>query len=112
MTDLLGREPIQLDEGMIRHAIAGRSVLVTGAAGSIGSELCRQVARFEPRRLIALDQAESDLFRIDLELRERFPRVLVYAEIADIRDRRSVEEVIRRHLWIRVPRCRATSTCR
>ena len=98
VTDLLGREPIQLDEGMIRHAIAGRSVLVTGAAGSIGSELCRQVARFEPRRLIALDQAESDLFRIDLELRERFPRVPMYAEIADIRDRRSIEEAIRRHL--------------
>ena len=98
VTDLLGREPIQLDEGMIRHAIAGRSVLVTGAAGSIGSELCRQVARFEPRRLIALDQAESDLFRIDLELRERFPRVPIYAEIADIRDRRSIEEAIQRHL--------------
>jgi FlaA1/EpsC-like NDP-sugar epimerase len=98
VTDLLGREPIQLDEGMIRHAIAGRSVLVTGAAGSIGSELCRQVARFEPRRLIALDQAESDLFRIDLELRERFPRVPMYAEIADIRDRRSIEEAIQRHL--------------
>jgi FlaA1/EpsC-like NDP-sugar epimerase len=98
VTDLLGREPIQLDEGLIRHNIAGRSVLVTGAAGSIGSELCRQVARFEPRRLVALDQAESDLFRIDLELRERFPRLAVWAEVGDIRDRRSMEDVLRRHL--------------
>jgi len=98
VADLLGREPIHLDEGMIRHNIRGRSVLVTGAAGSIGSEICRQVARFEPRRLVLLDQAESGLFRIDLELRERFPATPVFAEVADIRDRRSLDEVIRRHL--------------
>jgi FlaA1/EpsC-like NDP-sugar epimerase len=98
VTDLLGREPIHLDEGLIRHNIAGRSVLVTGGAGSIGSEICRQVARFGPRRLVVLDQAESELFRIDLLLREQFPQVPVFVEVADVRDRRGIEDVIRRHL--------------
>lgn len=94
VTDLLGREPVHLEEGRIRSAIARRCILVTGAAGSIGSELCRQIAGFEPRRLVLFDQAESDLFRIDLELRNRFPAVQVIPRIGDIRDGRRVEEVI------------------
>ena len=73
--DLLGRQQVRLDEAHVQASIAGRSVLVTGAAGSIGSELCRQVARFEPARLVAFDQAESDLFRIENELRERYPEL-------------------------------------
>ncbi len=97
VNDLLGRAPIQLNEDRIRSHIAGRSVLVTGAAGSIGSELCRQVAGFEPRKLIALDQAESDLFRIDLELRGKYPRLELVSEIGDIRDACRVEKVIQRH---------------
>jgi FlaA1/EpsC-like NDP-sugar epimerase len=97
ITDLLGREPVRLEEGRIRSAIAGRSILVTGAGGSIGSELCRQVASFDPARLVALDQAESDLFRIDLELREKFPAVEIVAQIGDIRDYQCVEEAIRRY---------------
>jgi FlaA1/EpsC-like NDP-sugar epimerase len=97
LTDLLGREPIQLDEERVRSDIAGRSVLVTGAAGSIGSELCLQVARFHPRKLVALDQAESGLFKVDQEFREKFPSVDRVTEIGDIRDPRRVEEVIRRH---------------
>lgn len=97
VNDLLGREPIQLNEDRIRSHIAGRSVLVTGAGGSIGSELCRQVAGFEPRKLIALDQAESDLFKIDLELREKHPRLELVPEIGDIRDACRVEKVIQRH---------------
>ncbi len=97
VTDLLGREPIQLDEDRVRSGITGRSVLVTGAAGSIGSELCLQVARFEPRKLVAFDQAESGLFRIEHELDEKFPSVDMVAEIGDIRDARRVEEVIRRY---------------
>jgi len=97
ITDLLGREPVQLEEEPIRFTIAGRSILITGAAGSIGSELCRQVARFEPRVLIAFDQAESDLFKIDLELRQKFPSLCVAAELGDIRDFPRIDEVLRRH---------------
>ena len=71
--DLLGRQPVKLDDAPVRDRIHGRSVMVTGAAGSIGSELCRQMARFKPSCLVAFDQAESDLFRIENELREKYP---------------------------------------
>ena len=95
--DLLGREPVQLDESRISSTIARRSILVTGAGGSIGSELCRQVARFEPDVLVALDQSESELFKIDLELRRKYPSLNVVAELGDIRDYPRVDEVIRQH---------------
>lgn len=94
VTDLLGREPVRIEEKRIREHIAGRSVLVTGAAGSIGSELCRQIATFGPFQLVILDQAESDLFRIDNELRAKFPDRRILAEIGDIRDESRVREVI------------------
>jgi FlaA1/EpsC-like NDP-sugar epimerase len=93
--DLLGREQVYLEEDRIQQKIADRSILVTGAAGSIGSELCRQVARFGPHRLVMLDQAESDLFKIDLELRDKHPHLAVSPEIGDIRDWRRVDEVMR-----------------
>ena len=73
LDDLLGREQVRLEEDRIHESIAGRSVLITGAGGSIGSELCRQAARFNPAKLIAFDQGETELFRIDLELREKYP---------------------------------------
>ncbi|MBI3695407.1 MAG: polysaccharide biosynthesis protein [Acidobacteria bacterium] len=95
--DVLGREPVRLEEDRIRSAIAGRSILITGAAGSIGSELCRQVARFEPQILVAFDQAETDLFRIDMELRRKFPSLMIMAEIGDIRDADRVNDVIHRY---------------
>ena len=97
LTDLLGRQPVKLDEAPIRSSIAGRSVLITGAAGSIGSELCRQVARFAPARLIALDQAESELFKIECELRSRFRDLELIAAVGDIRDRERVGEVLEEH---------------
>jgi FlaA1/EpsC-like NDP-sugar epimerase len=93
--DLLGREQVHLEEDRIHEKIADRSILVTGAAGSIGSELCRQIARFGPRRLVMLDQAESDLFKIDLELRDKYPHLRVSPEIGDIRDWRRIDEVLR-----------------
>lgn len=94
LTDLLGREPVRLEEQRIRSAIAGHSVLVTGAGGSIGSELCRQIGAFEPARLVILDQAESDLFHIDHELRAQFPSLEIVPVIADIRDSERVREVL------------------
>lgn len=96
LSDLLGRAPVSLDESRIRSSIAGASILVTGAGGSIGSELCRQIGRFGPRRLTLLDQAESDLFRIDLELRKTFPSMEVVPQVGDIRDAVLVDEVVQR----------------
>ena len=97
VNDLLGRQPVKLDEGPVHASIAGRSVLVTGAAGSIGSELCRQVARFKPACLIAFDQAESDLFRIENELRERYPELELVTALGDIRDADRLGDVLQRH---------------
>lgn len=94
--DLLEREPVQLSEERIRTHLAGRSILVTGAAGSIGSELCRQLAQFEPQKLIAFDQAESELFKIDLELRKSFPSLNLLAAIGDIRDGNRIGQLIAR----------------
>ncbi len=95
--DLLGREPVRLEETLIRESIEGRSVMVTGGGGSIGSELCRQVASFGPERLVILERGESDLFRIHRELSDRYPRLNVVPVIADIREMASVENAIRRH---------------
>lgn len=95
--DLLGREEVELEEQQIANSIAGSSILITGAAGSIGSELCRQTAAFSPKRLVILDHAESDLFKIEQELRLKNPDLEIVPVICDIRDLPSVEEVIRLH---------------
>ena len=95
--DLLGRQQVRLDEAHVQASIAGRSVLVTGAAGSIGSELCRQVARFNPACLVAFDQAESDLFRIENELRERYPELDLVVALGNIRDTDRLSEVLHEH---------------
>jgi FlaA1/EpsC-like NDP-sugar epimerase len=93
LTDLLGRPAVQLDEAPVREGLAGQCVLVTGAAGSIGSELCRQIARFNPSRLIAFDQAESDLFRIECELRDKYPELDFVPALGDIRDVQRLDQV-------------------
>jgi FlaA1/EpsC-like NDP-sugar epimerase len=94
--DLLGRDPVQLNEQHVRAHVMGRTILVTGAAGSIGSELCRQIAGLEPCKLIAFDQAESELFKIDLDLRKNFPSLDLMAEVGDIRDYNRIGELIAR----------------
>jgi FlaA1/EpsC-like NDP-sugar epimerase len=100
--DLLGRQPVKLDEAPVRDRIRGRCVLVTGAAGSIGSELCRQVARLGPSCLVAFDQAESDLFRIENELREKYPNLELIAALGDICDSARLPEIMERHRVERV----------
>jgi lipopolysaccharide/colanic/teichoic acid biosynthesis glycosyltransferase/nucleoside-diphosphate-sugar epimerase len=100
--ELLGRPAVRLDENEIRSRLRGRAVLVTGAGGSIGSELCRQIARFGPSALIGFDQAETPLFQIERELRERCPGVPFYAEIGSIRSRRRLEEVFSEHCPVSV----------
>ncbi len=84
VNDLLGREPVHVSEEAIGEHVTGRSVMVTGGCGSIGSELCRQLARFKPRRLVVFDQAESEMFLLALELRVQFPALELVTEIGDI----------------------------
>jgi FlaA1/EpsC-like NDP-sugar epimerase len=84
--DLLGRAPVQLDEAGIADTLAGRTVLITGAGGSIGSELCRQLARYAPARLVLFDQSEFNLYRIDQELAETHPTLQRVPLIGDVKD--------------------------
>ncbi|UXH77644.1 polysaccharide biosynthesis protein [Roseateles amylovorans] len=84
--DLLGREPVQLDEGGISECIGGKTVLITGAGGSIGSELCRQVARYGPSRLVLLELSEFALYSIEQELGEKFPHIPLVRLIGDVKD--------------------------
>jgi len=84
--DLLGREPVQLDEAVIGSTIRSRIVLVTGAGGSIGSELCRQICRFGPERLLLVERFENALFEIHRELAAAFPQVPIEPLVADISD--------------------------
>ncbi len=93
--DLLNRPPVELDMAPVGEELYGRTVLVTGAAGSIGSELARQIAAFLPSRLVLVDQNETNLFTLELELRRVAPRVAVFAEIGDVRDRERMRQIFR-----------------
>lgn len=93
INDLLGREVVQLDAAAVGRFLRGRRVLITGAGGSIGSEMCRQVCRYQPAELILVEQAETPLFDIDNELRATFPDMPVAAVICDIYDRDRVLEL-------------------
>ncbi|MDP2007327.1 MAG: nucleoside-diphosphate sugar epimerase/dehydratase [Rubrivivax sp.] len=84
--DLLGREPVVLDEAGIAQTLRGKCVLVTGAGGSIGSELCRQVARFLPAKLVLYEQSEFNLYTIEQELTEVFPALELVRLIGDVKD--------------------------
>lgn len=85
--DLLRREPVRTDVTAIQHYLAGTTILVTGAGGSIGSELCRQIARYAPRELILLGHGENSLYKMGLELDEKYPDLKYRQVIGDIRDR-------------------------
>jgi len=90
--DLLGRDAIKLDEARIGAYIKGRNVLVTGAGGSIGSELCRQICRFRPKRIVLYERAETPLYELQLELRQKFGDVEIIVQLADVRDRSQLEK--------------------
>ncbi|HEX6557803.1 MAG TPA: nucleoside-diphosphate sugar epimerase/dehydratase, partial [Longimicrobiales bacterium] len=94
--DLLGREPIDLHLPELSADLADCDVLITGAAGSIGSELARQVALHAPRTLVVLDQAETPLFFLEIELREAHPDLTIVPVIADIVDAPAIEQVFER----------------
>jgi FlaA1/EpsC-like NDP-sugar epimerase len=82
--DLLGRDPINIDTESIGHYLKDKIVLVSGAGGSIGSELCRQVAAFNPRNLILLDKTENNIFHIEMGFRHRFPNVPITPVLGDV----------------------------
>lgn len=95
--DLLGRQPVHIDEFKITAAIAGESVLVTGGCGTIGSELCRQLSNFGPEKLVIFDQAESEMFMLAMELRDRHPQLNLITEIGDIYRASRVNQVMAQH---------------
>jgi len=93
LDDLLGRDPVRLDTQKISAYLRDKRVLITGAGGSIGSELCRQVARFSPEKLILFENGETPLFSIEQELRDKYPKLRIYPIIGDIRYRARVEAI-------------------
>ena len=95
--DLLGRPQAELDRGAIAGLVAGRRVLVTGAGGTIGSELTRQIAALKPARLVLVENGEFNLYAIDMELRERFPALEFRAVLADVRDRGRIGALFEEH---------------
>ncbi len=95
--DLLGRDPVDVNLREISGYIEGKIVLVSGAGGSIGSELCRQIARFHPRRLVALDIYENSVFELAGELRRTYPNLECEVVIASIRSKERLEEVFNKY---------------
>ncbi|MEL7568058.1 MAG: nucleoside-diphosphate sugar epimerase/dehydratase, partial [Dehalobacterium sp.] len=93
--DLLGREPVEVDLDDITQYIRNQVVLVTGGGGSIGSELCRQVARYQPKALLILDACENNVYEIDLEMKRSFPDLNIVPLVKDIRDRKTVIKVFK-----------------
>jgi len=91
--DLLGREPVVLDNAGLHELINGHTVLVTGAGGSIGSELCRQIARFGPARLILFEANEFALYRVEQALHEAFADISLVCAIGDVKDAQRVDQV-------------------
>ncbi len=94
--DLLGRAPVRLNKEEIGRYLSGRRILVTGAGGSIGTGLCRQIGRFLPEMMILLERAESPLYEIHLELAKIFPHVDVVPVLGDIRDRKELDQIFAR----------------
>ena len=97
--DVLGREPVQMELERVGAYLAGETVLVTGAGGSIGSELCRQIARVEPHKIVLVDHAEDNLFQIQRELQDErhVPRSMLAAVLADCKEEERMREVFTEH---------------
>ena len=92
--DLLRREPVQLDDAAVRHLVEGITVMVTGAGGSIGSEICRQVLRFNPKRLLLIERGENALFLLEQEFCRYDPRPAFEPLIADITDAARMDQIM------------------
>ena len=97
LEDLLGRDPVKIDTPHVENLLRNRVVMVTGAGGSIGSELCRQILRFEPAQLIALDLSEYAMYKLTEELHDHFPGLPVLPVIGDAKDSLLLDNVLSRH---------------
>jgi len=97
LDDLLGRDPVELDNTGLHTLLKGRMVMVTGAGGSIGSEMCRQIARFSPARLVLFEMSEFALYTIEQELKQVFPELNIVCLIGDVRDAARLDEVMLQH---------------
>ncbi|HDR7703273.1 MULTISPECIES: polysaccharide biosynthesis protein [Bacillus] len=96
--DLLGREPIKLDDAGIGEKITDKTILVTGAGGSIGSEICRQVMKYKPAKIVLLGHGENSIYNIEMEMRVTYKdTVEITTEIADIQDRHKIFEIMKKH---------------
>ena len=94
--DLLGREPVKLEEDEVESFIRGKTVMVTGAGGSIGAEMVRQVAKYRPERLLLVERAEFVLFETDRELRFKWPEIEIHPLVADVCDSSRMRQIFAR----------------
>jgi len=97
LDDLLGRDPVQLDDAGLQRQLAGKVILVTGAGGSIGSELCRQICRYAPATLVLYEASELALYTIEQELSARYPQRNIVYLAGDVRDRARLDEAFGRY---------------
>lgn len=95
--DILGRDPIKLDNNNIETIIKDKTILVTGAGGSIGSELCRQIIKYNPEKLVMLDIYENGLYDIEVELKSKYSKVKIEAVIASVRDKKRLENIFEKY---------------
>lgn len=95
--DILGRDPIKLDNNNISELIENNVIMITGAGGSIGSELCRQVAKFKPKEMVLLDIYENSLYDIELELKAKYKDIKIDAVIASVRDKESLNHIFKKY---------------
>jgi len=97
LDDLLGRDPVLIDDSGLHRLLTGQVVMVTGAGGSIGSELCRQIARFAPAKLVLFEQSELALYAMEQELPQRFPNLSIATVIGDVKNAVWVNQVMAEH---------------
>ena len=95
--DLLNRKPIKIENEEVKRRHFGKNILITGGAGSIGSEIVRQVSQFEPELVVVLDQAETPLYEVELEMREKFPNIHFKFVLADISNRHRIEPLFQKY---------------
>ena len=95
--DILGRDPVKLDNENIENLIKDKVILVTGAGGSIGSELCRQITKYKPQKLVMLDIYENNLYDIEQELKYKFPKIEIDAIIASVRDKKRLRQIFEKY---------------
>ena len=112
LEDLLERDVVEVDDGDLSGFLGSKAVMVTGAGGSIGSELCRQISRFGPSRLLLVERAEGALFTIHRELTGSWPDLPILPLLADVGDRSRMRVLFARHKPEIVAHAAAHSTCR